>query len=104
MGFRLGDIAEKTEHGIINGSRQEIACDCYFSCTGKSSPRWIRIRDKVSGEIYTIHEIELLSTDKKRYCGIDTVEHICRLTVGDTKHLVKLIYTKESCKWELIGI
>lgn len=104
MGFRLGEIAEKTEHGILNGSRQEIACDCYFSASGKSIPRWIRIRDEVSGEIHTFHDIEIISKEEKSYCGINTVEHVCRITIHETKHLVKLIYTKETCKWVLIEI
>lgn len=104
MGFRLGDIAEKTENGILNGTRQEIACDCYFTATGKSIPRWLRIRDEKTGEIHTIQGIESISSEEKCYCGIDTIEHVCRITLNDTKHLVKLIYTKETCKWVLIEI
>ena len=104
MGFRLGDIAEKTENGILNGTRREIACDCYFTATGKSIPRWIKIRNEKTGEIYTIRGIEAISTEEKSFCGIDTVEHVCRLNLNGTQHLVKLIYTKETCKWSLIEI
>lgn len=104
MGFRLGDIIEKTENGLLNGTRREIACDCYFTATGKSIPRWIRIRDEKTGEIYTIDGIEPICSEEKSYCGIDTIEHFCRITLGDTKHLVKLIYTKETCKWALVEI
>ena len=104
MGFRLGEIAEKTEHGILTGCRQEIACECYFTATGKSIPRWIKIRDEVTGEIHTFYDIEPISTEEKCYCGINTVEHICRIEIYETKYLVKLIYTKETCKWVLVQI
>jgi len=104
MGFHLGDIAEKTENGILNGTRREIACDCYFTATGKSIPRWLRIQDEKTGEIYTVRDIQPISTDFKSYCGIDTVEHICRILLNGQEHLVKLIYTKETCKWSLIEI
>lgn len=45
MGFQLGEIAEKTDSGILNGSRKEIACECYFTASGKSIPRWLKIQD-----------------------------------------------------------
>lgn len=102
MGFQLGEIAEKTDHGVLNGTRQEIACDCYFTATGKSIPRWLRIRDEKTGEIHTIREIEPISTEEKSYCGIDTIEHFCRIRIEGAEYLVKLIFTKETCKWALI--
>lgn len=104
MGFHLGEIAEKTENGILNGIRREIACECYFTATGKSIPRWLKIRDESTGEIHMVRDIQQISTELKSYCGIDTVEHVCRIFLGGQEHLVKLIYTKETCKWSLIEI
>ena len=104
MGFQLGEIAEKTDSGILSGNRKEIACDCYFTATGKSIPRWLRIRDENTGEIHTVRDIQPISTEAKSYCGIDTVEHVCKILIAGQEHFVKLIYTKETCKWTLIEI
>lgn len=51
-----------------------------------------------------IRDIQRISTEVKSYCGIDTVEHVCRIQINGKEHFVKLIYTKESCKWSLIEI
>lgn len=104
MGFQLGEIAEKTDSGILNGSRKEIACECYFTASGKSIPRWLKIQDERTGEIHMIRDIQRISTETKSYCGIDTIEHVCRIQINGKEHFVKLIYTKETCKWSLVEI
>lgn len=105
MGFSFGEITEKTEHGLLKGTRYEIACECYYTAGGKSIPRWFKIRTPgEDGEIRIIRHVELICSEPKNYCGIETVEHICRILIEEKELLVKLIYTKESCKWALIVI
>ncbi len=103
MGFRLGEIIEKQEHGILHGIQREIACECWFTSSGRSIPQIIKIMDD-EGQLYTIRDIELLTAETKTYCGIQTVEHLCRISIYGRTSIVKLIYTKESCRWTIIEL
>lgn len=101
MGFRLGEIADPTEAGRIKGIQREIACDCWFTSRGRSIPKMIKIMDE-EGMIHTINEIQILCSEEKTYSGIHTVEHVCRIVLGEYCEIVKLIYTKENCRWVLV--
>lgn len=103
MGFRLGDIIEKTEQQAPKGIQREIACECWFTSRGKSIPQWIKVMDE-TGMLHTIREIEVMTTEEKAYSGIETVEHLCRITVEGRQTLVKLIFTKESLKWSIVEV
>ena len=103
MGFRLGDIADKTEHGVLHGIQREIACECWFTSRGKSIPKLIKVMDE-DGTLHTIREIQLLTTEEKTYSGIQTVEHFCRINLGGRMETVKLVFTKESCKWVIVEV
>lgn len=103
MGFRLGDIADKTENGVLRGIQREIACECWFTSKGKSIPKLIKVMDE-EGMLHTINEIQLLTTEEKTYAGIPTVEHLCRINLGGHMETVKLVFTKESCKWVIVAV
>ena len=103
MGFHLGDIADQTQHGILHGIQREIACECWFTSRGKSIPKLIKIMDE-EGVLYTIKEIQVLTREEKNYSGIKTVEHICRINLGGRRETVKLVFTKENCKWAIVEV
>lgn len=103
MAFRLEDITERTEAGAIRGIQREIACDCWFTSRGRMMPRILKVMDE-DGMLHTIREIEILCTEEKMYAGVETVEHLCRIVFRGKKALVKLIYTKEDCRWTLTGV
>lgn len=54
--------------------------------------------------LHTIREIQLLTSEEKSYSGIQTVEHLCRINLGGRMETVKLVYTKESCKWAIVEL
>lgn len=103
MGFQLEDIAERTEHGALRGIQREIACECWFTSKGKTIPKIIKVMDK-EGMLHTIREIQLLTAEEKTYSGVRTVEHLCRINLGGRIETVKLVFTKETCKWALVEL
>lgn len=103
MGFCLGDIADNTENGALRGIQREIACECWFTSRGKSIPKLIKVMDQ-EGMVHTVNEIQLLTTQEKTYSGIPTVEHLCRINLGGRMETVKLVFTKESCKWVIVEV
>lgn len=103
MGFRLGDIMDKTENGHLRGIQREIACECWFTSKGKTIPKIIKIMDG-EGVLHTIRDVQLLTLEEKTYSGIQTVEHLCRVNIGGRMETVKLIFTKDSCKWTIVEL
>ncbi len=103
MAFRLGDIARDTEAGNLKGIQREVACECWFTSQGKTIPKLVKIMDE-EGVIHTIDEIQLLFAEEKTYSGIKTVEHVCKIRLQDRMETVKLVFTKESCKWVIIAV
>ena len=101
MGFQLGAIADITNAGKIKGIQREIACDCWFTSGGKTIPRSIKVMGE-DGVIYEFDEIRLLFSENKSYSGIQTVEHVCRININGILETVKLVYTKEECKWIIL--
>lgn len=70
---------------------------------GKTIPKIIKVMDE-EGMLHTIREIQLLASEEKSYSGIQTVEHLCRINLGGRMETVKLVYTKESCKWAIVEL
>lgn len=103
MGFSLGSLIETKDHGTLKGVQTEIACDCWFTSDGRSIPKLIKIMDS-SGKLYTINDIEVITREEKNFCGIETVEHVCRIRLQNKYDVVKLIFTKENCKWRIIKL
>lgn len=103
MGFRLGDITQEKESGILKGVQRQIACDCWFTSGGKTIPRLIKVMDE-EGMLRTIPVTQVLASEQKTYAGIHTVEHICRIPVGEREETVKLIFTNENCKWAIVTV
>ena len=47
--------------------------------------------------------LEVLASETKRYSGIETVEHFCRIGVNERQEaFVKLVFTKETCTWKMV--
>ena len=40
MAFGIGINNENQDAGMIRGSQQDIACECWFTQKGKIIPRW----------------------------------------------------------------
>lgn len=103
MAFRMNDIVQRTNAGDLRGFQREIACECWFTSQGKSIPKMIKIMDN-SGQIHTIHNVRVITSEEKNYAGIPRIEHICQIKLEQRLEIVKLIFTKENCKWTLIEI
>lgn len=101
MAFQLGSIADRKEAGKLKGFQREIACDCWFTSAGKTTPRMIKVMDE-EGVIHVIDQIQVLYSEEKTYAGIQTLEHVCQVNMGEKMETVKLVFTKENCRWVMI--
>lgn len=73
MGFMTGKVMESTDAGKLRGIKRDVACECWFTSTGTTIPRFIKVMGE-TGEIFTVQILCVISSDIKRYSGIETIE------------------------------
>lgn len=100
MAFGIGTNTQKADAGFIKGKQREIACQCWFTSTGKVTPLMLKIEDE-DGEIRTVRQIQVLTQEEKRYAGVRSLEFDCIITILEQKIDVQLIYYKEENRWTL---
>lgn len=100
MAFGIGTNTERP-NAIVRGEQVEIACECWFTCSGRTTPIMIKIADE-DGEIRTIRQIQVHSQEKKQYCGIPSEEFDCTIIILGQKIPVKLIHYMTESKWVLV--
>lgn len=101
MAFGIGTNTKDADAGLIRGTQREIACECWFTSTGKMIPLMIKVRDE-DGEMLVIKKIEVHYQEKKKYAGIPSVEFDCTLTILDQHIRAKLIYYQTESRWILV--
>lgn len=99
--FGIGINTETTDAGTINGKQFEVACDCWFTCKGKTYLRFIQFEGE-DGEIQTVKKIRLIKSENKNYSGIPTKEYICMAVIGGIMQEIKLIHFKLDDKWVMV--
>lgn len=101
MAFGIGTNTKDADAGLIRGSQREIACECWFTSTGKMIPLMIKVQDE-NGEMLVIKKIEVHYQEKKKYAGIPSVEFDCTLTILEQGIRAKLIYYQIENRWILV--
>jgi len=101
MAFGIGTNHKETNSGLIRGIQKEIACECWFTSTGKMIPLMIKVRDE-DGEMLVIRKIEVHYQEKKKYAGIPSIEFDCTLTLLEQGIPAKLIYYQTEGRWVLV--
>ena len=100
MAFGIGTNTEQP-NAVVRGEQIGIACECWFTCSGRTTPVMIKIEDE-DGEIRTIRQIQIHSQEKKQYCGIPSEEFDCTIIILGQKIGVKLIHYMTESKWVLV--
>ena len=101
MAFGIGMNCRKTDAGPLRGQQKKIACECWFTSTGKITPLMLKLQDE-NVEIQTIREIAVHSQEKKMYAGIPSIEYDCTLVMGNRQIRAKLVYYQTESQWILI--
>ena len=98
MAFGVGLHPPRADAGSVRGMQKEIACQCWFTSTGKVMPLMLKIQDE-NGEIQTIREFRIHSQEKKQYAGIPSIEYDCTLVVHGRCIRAWLIYYQSENRW-----
>lgn len=62
MAFGIGTNTQKINAGPVKGTQREIACECWFTSTGKIIPLMLKVQDE-DGEIRVIKRIAVHSQE-----------------------------------------
>ena len=100
MAFEIGINTQKADAGAVRGTQREVACECWFTSSGKLTPLMIKVQDE-DGEIRTIRQITVHSQEKKMYAGIPSIEFDCTLTILEQTIQARLIYYQTESRWVL---
>ncbi len=100
MAFGIGANARKADATYVRGIQKKIACECWFTSTGKLIPLMVKLQDE-DGQIQTIREITVHSQEKKMYAGVPSMEYDCTLAMEHKNIRVWLIYYQTENQWVL---
>ena len=100
MAFGVRTNQKSTGRSFDRGMQKKVACECWFTSTGKAMPLMVKVEDE-NGEIRTIREIMVHSYEKKMYEGVPSIEYDCTLTVEHRRIRVWLIYYPTENQWVL---
>ena len=101
MAFGIGIHSRQPERERhVRGTQRKIACECWFTITGRMIPLMLKIEDE-DGQIQTIRKIKVHSQEKRMYAGVPSVEYDCTLFVGNREIRAWLIYYQTENRWVL---
>ena len=101
MAFGIGTNTQPANAGVVRGEQLPIACECWFTSSGKTTPIMIKVQDSDSGEIITVRNIQVHYAERKNYAGIPTDEFDCSIFLLGQKMQVKLIHYLTENKWTM---
>lgn len=101
MAFATESNIERLQEKELIGCQKDAAVDCWFTSTGKSIPRLVKIQDD-TGALLTIGNIRILKTEQKFYAGILARRYWCRAAAGDVEKAFVLVFYPEANKWKMI--
>lgn len=96
--FGIGINTGKASAGDVKGVQREIACECWFTSTGKIVPLMIKVKDE-DGEIRVIKQITVHHQEAKMYCGIPSIEFNCSFIILEQEIKAKLIFYQTENRW-----
>ena len=100
MAFGAGKEHQDGHAGQIRGRQQEVACECWFTSTGRLIPLMLKLKDE-DGMCRTVRPIMVHSAEKKMYAGTPFIEFDCEIVVREQKMRVWLIYYQSENRWVL---
>ena len=100
MSMGIGTNTQSPDEGELKRDLEEIACGVWFTSKGAVMPKMVKYQDE-DGMLHTISHIQVLTKEKKFYCGIPIQEYRCSTTFENRKYLFRLYYYLENNCWKL---
>lgn len=82
-------------------NRQPCACLSWTTASGELTPIQIKVKDE-SGEIQTIKNIEVLSTEKKSTFHCNVWIFHCAAPINNIRHRFMVSYQSDKGTWDIV--
>ncbi len=101
MAFVIQDDLQKSDTGFVKRKEMEIACSCWFTAKGKMQPLMFKYKDD-QGEVHTIKEITVHSSEDKNFMGSPQVEFNVTINCQGIEIKTQMIFYKKNCRWTMV--
>lgn len=101
MLFGLDNRTDQPDAGDMRGRPLPVACECWFTSSGKIMPLMLKVQNEDDGEIITIRSIQVNYYERKNYAGVPTDEFDCKISLLGQKFDVKLVHDLTNSKWTM---
>ena len=101
MLFGLGHYTDRPDAGDLRGKPLPVACECWYTSSGKVMPLMLKVQNEGDGEIITIRNIQVNYYERKNYAGVATDEFDCRISLLGQMFDVKLVHYLTDSKWTM---
>lgn len=101
MLFRTTEHTEEPDAGVVRGRPLPVACECWFTSSGKVMPIMLKVQNEEDGEIITIRNIRVNYYERKNYAGVPTDEFDCMISLLGQKFDVKLVHYLADSRWTM---
>lgn len=101
MSMGIGINAAPPDAGVIAGELRPVACGVWFTSAGAVMPKLLKFEDE-QGVIQTMEHVHVITSEKKRYCGIPVMEYRCSAEFGGMLCTFELLYYMERQEWKML--
>ena len=91
----------EAEEGERKGRPYPVACKTWFTSAGEILPLSFKFQDD-SGELQTVANVRVRSSEQKNYSGIPSREFSCQAVIGGLLREFYLIFYQETCQWRMM--
>ncbi len=103
----MGGFADATSYDIaidsgeVRGKMYHIACLSWTTSDGRMTPVTFKFEDD-NGDIQTVRDIRIRSSEEKHYSGIASWEYACEAIIGGLVREFQIICYLEATKWVMV--
>lgn len=99
--FGISTNDNKMDSGTPKGKIYAVACKTWFTASGNARPLSFKFEGE-DGMIQTVENLTIKYVEDKNYSGIPSKEYGCEAIIGGLRHVFKLVFYPETCKWEML--
>lgn len=101
MAFVLGSKTVCQEQTKPKGTYRDVAVKCWFTASGRAMPLMMKIKTE-QGEIMKVENIQVVTSEKQWYTGIQTWKYRCRAEIAGQRYEFLLLFEPGRCVWKLV--
>ncbi len=100
MMMEMNSNSDVPDEVTIKRTQEPVACGVWFTSSGKMMPLSLKFKDS-EGNMLIINNIRVIKKEKKRFCGIPTMEFWCSTLMHGREYQFRLYHYPEDGCWKI---